>query len=132
VSSKINPGAVIFTGDVHRLARFYEATTGLTPKFADDGVVVLTSDNFELVIHALSSEPATTNPPRIREDAYIKPFFFVKSLAETRAQAAETGGWLRSPDQEWSGRDFRACEAVDPDGNVIQFREAISWPRHSR
>jgi hypothetical protein len=26
-------------------------------------------------------------------------------------------------DKEWSARGFRACETVDPEGNVIQFRE---------
>ena len=39
---------------------------------------------------------------------------------------AELGGSLEPVEKEWSWRGFRASEAVDPDGNVIQFREAIS------
>ncbi|HEX7296460.1 MAG TPA: VOC family protein [Pyrinomonadaceae bacterium] len=121
--SNIRPGAVIFTGDHKRLAKFYEAVTGLPVHFTDDGIQVLASDTFELVIHALGSEPAVSDPPRVREDTYIKPFFPVKSLAEVREKATALGGRLRPASEEWEARGFRACEAVDPDGNVIQFRE---------
>jgi len=119
----IKPGAVIFTGDHKRLAAFYEVVVGLAVSFADDGITVLTSKTFELVIHSLPNEPAVSVPPRIREDSYIKPFFPVTSLAETRERAAAFGGQLRPQNEEWVGRSFRACEAIDPDGNVIQFRE---------
>ena len=121
--SNTRPGAVFFTGDHKRLAKFYEAVTGLPVRFADEGITVLGSETFELVIHALPNEPAVSDPPRVREDTYIKPFFPVKSLAETREKAAELGGKLRPQSEEWEARGFRACEAVDPDGNVIQFRE---------
>jgi hypothetical protein len=33
------------------------------------------------------------------------------------------GGRLSPAAEEWRGRGFRACEAIDPDGNPIQFRE---------
>jgi predicted enzyme related to lactoylglutathione lyase len=119
----IRPGAVIFTGDHKRLAKFYEALTGLTVRFADEGITVLGSETFELVIHSLPNEPAVSDPPRVREDTYIKPFFPVESLSETREKAAALGGKLRPQSEEWEARGFRACEAIDPDGNVIQFRE---------
>ena len=61
--------------------------------------------------------------PRVREDSYIKPFFPVNSLSEARERAVALGGQLRPPNEEWEARGFRACEAIDPDGNVIQFRE---------
>jgi predicted enzyme related to lactoylglutathione lyase len=122
----IKPGAVIFTGDHKRLAKFYEAVTGLTVTFADDGIAVLGSDSFELVIHSLKNEPAVTEPPPVREDSYIKPFFPVPSLAGVREKAAAAGGHLRPANEEWSARGFRACEGIDPDGNVIQFREVGS------
>lgn len=121
--TNIRPGAVIFTGDHKRLAKFYEAVTGLPVRIADDGITVLESETFELVIHALPNEPSVGEPPRVREDTYIKPFFPVKSLAETREKAAAFGGKLRPQSEEWQARGFRACEAIDPDGNVIQFRE---------
>ena len=117
------PGVVIFTGDHKRLAKFYAGVTGLSVRFEDQGITVLGSETFELVIHSLPNEPAVSVPPRIREDTYIKPFFPVKSLAETREKSAALGGKLRPQSEEWEARGFRACEAVDPDGNVIQFRE---------
>ncbi|HJX92445.1 MAG TPA: VOC family protein [Pyrinomonadaceae bacterium] len=123
MSTNIRPGVVIFTGDHTRLAKFYEGMTGLAVSFADDQITVLRSDTFELVIHSLPSEPAVSNPPRVREDSYIKPFFSVASLSEARKKAAVLGGQLRPQSAEWAGRGFRACDATDPDGNVIQFRE---------
>jgi len=123
MSNSIKPGVVIFTGDHKRLAKFYEGMTGLAVSFADDHITVLGSDTLELVIHSIKGEPAVSNPPRIREDGYIKPFFPVSSLSEAREKAATLGGQLRPQSAEWTGRGFRACEATDPDGNVIQFRE---------
>ena len=122
MNTEVIPGAVIFTHDHTRLAKFYEAVTGMTVTFADDQITVLRSEIFELVLHAIRGEPVVKEPPDVREDFYIKPFFVVASLAETRELAAAHGGRLRPADNEWEGRGFRACEAVDPDGNVIQFR----------
>ena len=121
--TNIRPGTVIFTSDHQRLARFYQAMTGLAVRFTDDGITVLASETFELVIHSLPGEPAVDDPPAVRHDSYIKPFFPVTSLAEAREKAAALGGQLRPKSEEWEARGFRACEAIDPDGNVIQFRE---------
>ena len=116
------PGAVIFTADRPRLAAFYQATTGLRLSTSDDSITVLASDQFELVIHALPGEPlGHSSAPR--EDVYVKLFFLVESLAEVRKKAESLGGNMRPAHEEWQARGFRACEAVDPDGNVIQFRE---------
>ncbi|MGH9906174.1 MAG: VOC family protein [Pyrinomonadaceae bacterium] len=123
MGSNIRPGAVIFTGNHKRLAKFYEAMTGLSVRFTDDQITVLGSDTFELVIHSLPGEPEVSEPAVAREDCYIKPFFPVASLSEARDRAAALGGLLRPRNEEWEARDFRACEATDPDGNVIQFRE---------
>ena len=122
MSTNTRPGAVIFTGDKARLASFYKAMTGLAVRASDDKVTVLASDQFELVVHALAGEPAG-KPTVPREDVYIKPFFPVTSLSEARETAAAWGGQLRPQSEEWQARGFRACEAIDPDGNVIQFRE---------
>jgi predicted enzyme related to lactoylglutathione lyase len=118
------PGAVIFTGDKGRLTRFYERVTDLPIRANDDSVTILASDHFELVIHALPGE-AAGQAAAPRRDVYVKPFFPVASLAETRRRAELLGGSLRPADEEWEARGFRACEAVDPDGNVIQFRQEV-------
>jgi len=118
---KARAGAVIFTANKDRLAAFYSALTSLPVRVDDETITVLASDHFELVLHALPNEPA--GQPAPREDVYIKPFFPVRSLSEARATAARLGGQLRPQADEWEARGFRACEATDPDGNLIQFRE---------
>ena len=124
--TNIRHGAVIFTGDHKRLAKFYEGVSGLSVRYADERITVLGSETFELVIHSLPNQPTLSDPPRVREDTYIKPFFPVRSLAEAREKAAALGGQLRPQNEEWEARGFRACEAIDPDGNVIQFREDVT------
>jgi hypothetical protein len=47
-------------------------------------------------------------------------------LQGAREAAARNGGRLRPAEDEWGARGFRACEGVDPDGNVIQCREWVS------
>jgi predicted enzyme related to lactoylglutathione lyase len=121
--TNVRPGAVIFTGNHKRLAKFYQAMTGLPVSFTDDKHTVLASDTFELVIHFISTAQTVSAPPVAREDSYIKPFFPARSLSEAREKAVALGGRLRPQSAEWSARGFRACEAIDPDGNVIQFRE---------
>jgi catechol 2,3-dioxygenase-like lactoylglutathione lyase family enzyme len=122
MNRNVRPGAVIFTGDKKRLTRFYQAMTGLPVREDDDSVTVLASEHFELVIHALPGE-ALGHASAAREDVYVKPFFPVVSLAEARETATSLGGNLRPANEEWEARGFRACEALDPDGNVIQFRQ---------
>jgi predicted enzyme related to lactoylglutathione lyase len=123
MANSARPGAVIFAADHRRLAEFYAAITGLPVRVADDAVVVLHSDDFELVIHKLPGEPAAKDQPSPRFDCYIKPFFPVASLAAAREKAPAFGGRLDPVDEEWSARGFRACEGTDPEGNVIQFRQ---------
>lgn len=123
MTRNVRPGAVIFTGQHERLAKFYEDMTGLPVCIKDDDHTVLASDSFELVIHSLRGEPAVDKPLVARENSYVKPFFPVTSLSAARERALALGGQLRPQSQEWVARGFRACEAIDPDGNVIQFRE---------
>lgn len=125
MESKTKPGVVIFASEPSRLARFYAAVTGMAIVLADEGLIVMESGAFQLLIHALAGEPVPEGPAAAREDSYIKPFFPVASLAETRERAATLGGVLRPASQEWEARGFRACEGVDPEGNVIQFRQDL-------
>jgi catechol 2,3-dioxygenase-like lactoylglutathione lyase family enzyme len=120
-------GVVLFANDVDRLTVFYEAVTAFRRVHVEDGLVVLADGGAQLIIHAMPAaivaQYPIASPPFVREDTAIKPFFRVSSLAEARAVAARHGGALRSPEEEWRARGFRASEAYDPEGNVIQFRE---------
>ncbi len=107
------------------LTRFYQDVAGLERVSGDGTHSVLESATFQLVVHAIRGESTPAVPPEPREDSYIKPFFPVPSLAEARARAATLGGMLRPVSAEWEARGFRACDGVDPDGNVIQCRESL-------
>jgi hypothetical protein len=49
----------------------------------------------------------------------------VGSLAKARDMAPLLGGYLFPPEKEFTSRRFRACNACDPEGNVVQFRELL-------
>jgi hypothetical protein len=123
----MNSGAVIFAADVDRVARFYEVILTMSPVFIEPGLRVIASDRTELVIHGVPphvlAPTAEGTPPEPREDSAIKPFFIVGSLAKARDMAPLLGGYLFPPEREFSSRRFRACNACDPEGNVVQFRE---------
>lgn len=119
----VKTAAVIFAADHARLARFYAALAGMAQTHADSDHTVLESAHFQLVLHALRGEPdPATDPPTAREETYIKLCFPVADLAAARSRALAFGGRLKGPEAEWSARGFRACDGVDPEGNVVQFR----------
>ena len=121
-------GAVLFAKDVGRLADFYASVLELSVVERGDYWVVLESSGFQLVVHGIPPDIASTIdiavPPLRRASAAVKPVFFVRSLATVRAKAASRGGVMNSTDQEWSFQGTTVCDGVDPEGNVIQFREA--------
>ena len=128
VTSTRRSGAVLFAKDVGRLADFYASVLELSVVERGDYWVVLESSGFQLVVHGIPPDIASTIdiavPPLRRASAAVKPVFFVRSLATVRAKAASRGGVMNSTDQEWSFQGTTVCDGVDPEGNVIQFREA--------
>lgn len=122
------PSAVVFAKDVARLAEFYAQTAGLTPLETGTAHVVLDGAMLQVVVHGIPPTIAArieiAVPPLRREDTPIKLCLPVASLADARRAAALFGGQVDAPGQEWEARGFRACDGFDPEGNVVQFREA--------
>lgn len=125
-------GAVIFVKDVARVARFYQQLVPMAVTHEEEGLCVLSSASVELVIHAIPQQYAEgieiAVPPVAREDSYLKLFFPCRDLAAARVAAAQLGGYLQPPDKEWEARGFRACDGVDPEGNIIQLRQPVPTP----
>ena len=123
-------GAVVFAKDLQRVARFYEELLGMPTVHAESDHVVLASARCELVIHAIPKLIADSIqisvPPERRGETPIKLYFFVDSIAAARARAPALGGALNPPEAEWESRGFRACDALDPEGNVLQLRETAA------
>jgi predicted enzyme related to lactoylglutathione lyase len=120
-------GAVLYAKDMRRVARFYAGLTGLTVVRTDDDHVLLESGSFQLVVLSIPKNLAASitieDPPRRRTDTAVKLVFVVPDLAAARAAAAGLGGGLNPVDRQWRFDDTIVCDGVDPEGNVVQFRQ---------
>ena len=127
-------GGVLFARNPDRVAAFYAAVLGLVEAHRDDDHIRLESPGFQLVVHRLtehlSGGGAGAGTPGPRTGAAFKPVFFVKSLSAVRATAPANGGAMDQPDREWSFNGVPVCDGVDPEGNVVQFRETKE-PSHA-
>jgi predicted enzyme related to lactoylglutathione lyase len=109
---------------------FYIEACGMRLTHSEDDHVVLESAAFQLVIVAVPKSIAApiqvATPPARREDTPIKLVFRVGSIDAVREAVARLGGELNPPGREWSFQGCRVCDGHDPEGNVVQFREAAS------
>jgi len=127
VSYESRTGTVLFAKSLDRVAIFYSAVLGLTEANRDDDHIVLESPGFQLVVHRIPGEgpaAAEDGAPVLRHaTAAFKPVFFVPSIASVRLLAQTHGGVMEPVEMEWLFNGVPVCDGVDPEGNVIQFRE---------
>lgn len=123
-------GAVVFAKDIERVARFYRELLPMVELHAARDHRVLEAAGCQLVVHAIPKAIAKSiridDPPQRRTETPIKLCFGVDSIARARAAAPALGGALNPAGREWEARGFRACDGHDPEGNVIQLREALA------
>lgn len=128
MSAKGQAGVVLYVKNMERVAQFYAQLLGLQEKNRLPGWVALASAAFQLELHAIPADIAErihiSMPPQRRENVALKFFVTVPSLADAGAIADSLGGALLQA--AWAGPDFRACNAMDCEGNVFQLREATS------
>jgi catechol 2,3-dioxygenase-like lactoylglutathione lyase family enzyme len=128
MSSHAKPGVVLFAKDLPAVARFYEGLVSMLVVAAEHDHVILESGGFQLVVHAIPAEIAEsieiTSPPVRRGEAPAKLILPVASLASARAAASMLGGELDPAEAEWELGGDRVCDGIDPEGNVVQFRES--------
>lgn len=118
-------GLFVYAKDMQSLANFYASVLGLGRAHSEASLIVLASAQFQLLVHAIpehiAAEIIITVPPEHREEAALKFFFTVPSIAQARSRAASLGGEVFS--ETWSGPEFIVCNACDPEGNIFQLRE---------
>lgn len=128
MSDQPRAGAVLYAKDMDRVAAFYAAVFGLETAGRDEDHVCLQSPAFQLVVLRMPSRIASTIeiavPPARRAKMPIKLVFFVPSIAAVRAAAPALGGTLNGSGKEWVFNGCNVCDGIDPEGNVIQVREA--------
>jgi catechol 2,3-dioxygenase-like lactoylglutathione lyase family enzyme len=127
MSYESRTGAVLFASSLDRVATFYSVVLGLDEVSRDADHILLESPGFQLVVHRIprptvGGSEALQRPIR-RATAAFKPVFFVPSITGLREIAATHGGSLEPADREWSFKGVQVCDALDPEGNVIQLRE---------
>jgi catechol 2,3-dioxygenase-like lactoylglutathione lyase family enzyme len=127
MSYQSRAGAVLFANNLDRVAAFYSVVLDLTETGRADDHILLESPGFQLVVHQVTdgASPADdiTVPPARRATAAFKPVFFVPSISRLRGVAETHGGSMEPADREWSFNGVTVCDGLDPEGNVIQFRE---------
>ncbi len=118
---------VLYAKDAPRVAAFYAATLGLATLEDEPTHLLLAGHGIELVVHALppawAAQVHIATPPAVREETPLKPSFAVASLEAVRHAAAASGGQLHDAARAWVWRGQRVLDGVDPEGNVVQFRE---------
>ena len=121
-------GVVLYGKDIERLTQFYTQVLGLQEQHRESGWVVLAAAAWQLELHAIPAHIAArmtiTAPPQRRENVALKFFAAVPSLADAGAVAESLGGALLQ--DAWAVPVFRACNAMDCEGNVIPLRELTS------
>jgi predicted enzyme related to lactoylglutathione lyase len=127
VPHRATAGAVLYAKNVERISRFYAECCGLEVAHSEDDHVVLASPTFQLVILAIpasiAASIAITTPPTRRTQTPIKLVFHVDGIDAIREAAARLGGALDPPGREWQYQGNKVCDGIDPEGNVVQFRE---------
>jgi predicted enzyme related to lactoylglutathione lyase len=128
MSGPARAGLFIYAKDLSRLAGFYESLLGMSRVHSAGDLVVLRTPDIQLTLHAIPTAIAASitisSPPEKREDAALKFFFTVPSIAEAVAKAPALGGEVLP--EQWQGPGFRVCNAVDPEGNIFQVRESVA------
>lgn len=120
-------GLMLYAKDIDRLERFYRDIAGMRRLHADAHIVVLESPDIQLVLHVIPAHIAVdieiATPPQRRENTALKFFFSVDGTLDALAlRIAALGGALF--DERWHGPGFVAANAMDPEGNVFQVRQA--------
>ena len=120
---------VIFAVDVKKVADFYQAVIGFSPRpnpgdnQTDSRLV---KEGEEILIHSIPQRIAKSisikTPPTPREDSSMKPVFDVESLTESLAQVPLKGGVVTNMTFTLDG--LTRHDVLDPEGNVIQLRSS--------
>ena len=121
---------VIYAKNLQPMAAFYRRTLALSVVEDSDACVVIGDGLVEIVLVRIPDRIAATiewtSPPVLREETPIKASFVVDDLDRVAAEAAATGGGVRTIDSAWVWRGQRHLDGYDPEGNVVQFRQRVA------
>jgi predicted enzyme related to lactoylglutathione lyase len=119
--------AILYVEDVERVGGFYEACLGLRRVEMTEAYRRLETAGFTLWLvrgedGAGPSEPPTSSPTR-RSQVPVKLCFAVRDIHDVRSAVADAGGQL--DERVWSFGGYHRCDAVDPEGNIVQVLQRL-------
>lgn len=118
-------GALLYALNLPEVSAFYREVLGMQLLHGAPTHHVIENEDLQLVLHAIPPAIAAgitlEKPPAPREEAALKFFFTVQSLAEAEASILRLGGG--AVHGEWPGPGFRIRHFFDPEGNIFQLRE---------
>ena len=121
-------GLVVFAKNKKRVSAFYQQTLDLDLAETATSHDLLRGHGYEVVVHTIPRKYAAsmtiTKPPVPREDTPFKPTFVVVSLEAVRSAAQATGGYLKPDSGAWHFRGHVVIDGWDPEGNIVQFKQA--------
>jgi predicted enzyme related to lactoylglutathione lyase len=124
----LQQGLVVFAKNKKRVSAFYQQTLGLIVEESDSSHDLLRGHGYEVVVHTIPRKYAAgiaiSKPPEPREETPFKPTFVVSSLEAVRTSAETTGGHLKPEAGAWHFRGHKVLDGWDPEGNVVQFKQA--------
>ncbi|NDA79268.1 MAG: hypothetical protein EBY07_16175, partial [Actinobacteria bacterium] len=109
-----------------RSANFYAALLSADLIDQSDAFVRVTSDSSEVLIHQIPGATPEASY-QTREGAAMKPVYFVASINSARTSVANLGGRVYDASTVATYGNVNYCDAVDPEGNVIQLAERLRW-----
>jgi hypothetical protein len=124
----LQQGLVVFAKNKKRVSAFYRQALDLELLESDASHDLLRGRGCEVVVHTIPRKYAAsitiTKPPTPRDDTPFKPTFVVASLAEVRRAVEATGGYLKPEAGAWRFRGHVVLDGWDPEGNIVQFKQA--------
>jgi predicted enzyme related to lactoylglutathione lyase len=121
-------GLVVFAKNKKRVSAFYQQTLDLDLAETATSHDLLRGHGYEVVVHTIPRKYAAsmtiTKPPVPRQDSPFKPTFVVVSLEAVRSAAQATGGYLKPDSGAWHFRGHVVIDGWDPEGNIVQFKQA--------
>lgn len=113
---------MLFVKDLERMKRFYGEMLGVQPTSQDQEWADFDLGGVRFALHAIPAAIAETieiaSPPEPRADGAVKLIFAVKDVEAERDRLESLGS--RAFRRSWQ-LPGRACDAVDPEGNVFQL-----------
>ena len=117
---------VLFVEGLTQSANFYAALLGGELLDQSPTFVRVASDSSEVLIHQIPGATPEASY-QTREGAAMKPVYFVASINSARTAVANLGGRVYDASTVATYGNVNYCDAVDPEGNVIQLAERLRW-----